>query len=43
MSKKTVPQILQMKSKKQKITMLTCYDYVTARLLTTQDIDMLSR
>lgn len=41
MSKKTVPQILQMKSKKQKITMLTCYDYVTARLLTTQDIDML--
>lgn len=41
MNKKTAPLMLQMKNNKQKITMLTCYDYVTAKLLTTQDIDIL--
>ena len=41
MNKKTVPLMLQMKNNKQKITMLTCYDYVMAKLLTSQDIDVL--
>lgn len=41
MNKKTAPLMLQMKNNKQKITMLTCYDYVMAKLLTTQDIDIL--
>lgn len=41
MNKKTVPLMLQMKLEKRKITMLTCYDYVTAKLLSSQDIDAL--
>ncbi len=41
MEKKTVPSIIKMKQDKQKITMITCYDYVTAKLLSTQDVDIL--
>ena len=41
MKKKTLTDILKMKQAKQKITMLTCYDYVTAKLLSSQDIDIL--
>ncbi|MDR3195677.1 MAG: 3-methyl-2-oxobutanoate hydroxymethyltransferase [Endomicrobium sp.] len=41
MNKKTVATILDKKRKSEKITMLTCYDYVAARLISSQDIDML--
>lgn len=41
MNKKTVTTILDKKRKSEKITMLTCYDYVMARLISYQDIDML--
>ncbi|MDR1941538.1 MAG: 3-methyl-2-oxobutanoate hydroxymethyltransferase [Endomicrobium sp.] len=41
MNKKTIHTFLQMKKDKQKIVMLTCYDYVTAKLLSSQDIDIL--
>lgn len=37
----TVPTILEKKQKKEKITMLTCYDYSTAILLDRAGIDML--
>lgn len=41
MNKKTVPSIIKMKQDKQKIAMLTCYDYATAKLISSQDIDIL--
>ncbi|MDR0800823.1 MAG: 3-methyl-2-oxobutanoate hydroxymethyltransferase [Endomicrobium sp.] len=41
MDKKTVLTILEKKQAGEKITMLTCYDYVTARLISSQDIDAL--
>ncbi|MDR3253817.1 MAG: 3-methyl-2-oxobutanoate hydroxymethyltransferase [Endomicrobium sp.] len=41
MNKKTVLTILNKKQIGEKITMLTCYDYVTARLISSQDIDVL--
>ncbi|MDR1663212.1 MAG: 3-methyl-2-oxobutanoate hydroxymethyltransferase [Endomicrobium sp.] len=41
MNKKTVVTILDKKCKSEKITMLTCYDYVMAKLISHQDIDML--
>jgi 3-methyl-2-oxobutanoate hydroxymethyltransferase len=43
MNKKTVGDILQMKRDGQKIAMLTCYDYVMAKLLScqTQSVDVL--
>jgi 3-methyl-2-oxobutanoate hydroxymethyltransferase len=41
MNKKTVATILDKKRDSQKITMLTCYDYVMAKLISSQDIDML--
>jgi 3-methyl-2-oxobutanoate hydroxymethyltransferase len=41
MNKKTVTTILDKKCKSEKITMLTCYDYVMAKLISYQDIDML--
>ncbi|MDR3275292.1 MAG: 3-methyl-2-oxobutanoate hydroxymethyltransferase [Endomicrobium sp.] len=41
MNKKTVLTILNKKQSKEKITMLTCYDYVTAKLISSQDIDVL--
>jgi 3-methyl-2-oxobutanoate hydroxymethyltransferase len=41
MNKKTVMTILDKKRKSEKITMLTCYDYVMAKLISHQDIDML--
>jgi 3-methyl-2-oxobutanoate hydroxymethyltransferase len=41
MNKKTVNDILQMKRAGQKIAMLTCYDYVTAKLLSSQGVDVL--
>jgi 3-methyl-2-oxobutanoate hydroxymethyltransferase len=43
MNKKTVCDILQMKRDGQKIAMLTCYDYVTAKLLSlqAQSVDVL--
>jgi 3-methyl-2-oxobutanoate hydroxymethyltransferase len=41
MNKKTVTTILDKKRKSEKITMLTCYDYVMAKLISYQDIDML--
>jgi len=37
----TVPTILEKKQKKEKITMLTCYDYSTAVLIDRAGIDML--
>lgn len=40
MNKKTVSYLLKQKNVK-KITMLTCYDYSTARILNDTDIDML--
>lgn len=39
--KKTVTSLLQMKQKGEKISMLTCYDYSTAKLMDAADIDML--
>lgn len=41
MNKKTVTTILDKKRKSEKITMLTCYDYIMAKLISYQDIDML--
>lgn len=41
MNKKTVLTILEKKRLKNKITMLTCYDYVTAKLVSSQDIDVI--
>ncbi|MDR1696172.1 MAG: 3-methyl-2-oxobutanoate hydroxymethyltransferase [Endomicrobium sp.] len=41
MNKKTVSTILNMKSAKRKISMLTCYDYAMSKLLSSQDIDVL--
>jgi 3-methyl-2-oxobutanoate hydroxymethyltransferase len=41
MNKKTTSTILDKKRNNEKITMLTCYDYVMARLISSQDIDML--
>jgi 3-methyl-2-oxobutanoate hydroxymethyltransferase len=41
MNKKTVTTILGKKQTNEKITMLTCYDYVTAKLISSQDIDIL--
>lgn len=41
MNKKTVVTVLDKKSKCQKITMLTCYDYIMAELISSQNIDML--
>ncbi len=39
--KKTVTTLLQMKQKGEKISMLTCYDYSTAKLMDAANIDML--
>lgn len=39
--KKTVTSLLEMKRKGEKISMLTCYDYSTAKLMDTAGIDML--
>jgi 3-methyl-2-oxobutanoate hydroxymethyltransferase len=41
MNKKTVTTILDKKRTNDKTVMLTCYDYVTAKLITSEDIDML--
>jgi 3-methyl-2-oxobutanoate hydroxymethyltransferase len=41
MNKKTVNTILDKKHNSEKITMLTCYDYVMAKLISSQDIDIL--
>jgi 3-methyl-2-oxobutanoate hydroxymethyltransferase len=41
MNKKTVATILNKKLANEKAVMLTCYDYVTAKLVTSEDIDML--
>jgi 3-methyl-2-oxobutanoate hydroxymethyltransferase len=41
MNKKTVATILDKKYNSEKITMLTCYDYVMAKLISSQDIDIL--
>lgn len=41
MNKKTVTTISGMKHDGQKISMLTCYDYAMAKLLSSQDIDVL--
>ncbi|MDR2676747.1 MAG: 3-methyl-2-oxobutanoate hydroxymethyltransferase [Endomicrobium sp.] len=41
MIKKTILTILDKKQVGEKITMLTCYDYVIARLISSQDIDIL--
>ncbi|AKL98130.1 3-methyl-2-oxobutanoate hydroxymethyltransferase [Endomicrobium proavitum] len=41
MNKKTVSTISKMKKDGQKITMLTCYDYAMAKLVSSQDIDSL--
>lgn len=41
MNKKTVTTILNKKQASEKTTMLTCYDYVMAKLISSQDIDML--
>ncbi|GMO67776.1 MAG: 3-methyl-2-oxobutanoate hydroxymethyltransferase [Endomicrobiia bacterium] len=41
MNKKTVLTILEKKRLNSKITMLTCYDYVTAKLVSSQDIDVM--
>jgi 3-methyl-2-oxobutanoate hydroxymethyltransferase len=41
MNKKTTVTILDKKRNNEKVTMLTCYDYVTAKLISSQDIDML--
>jgi 3-methyl-2-oxobutanoate hydroxymethyltransferase len=39
--KKTVTTITKMKRDGQKISMLTCYDYAMAKLISSQDIDVL--
>lgn len=39
--KKTVTSLLEMKRKGEKISMLTCYDYSTAKLMDAAGIDML--
>ena len=39
--KKTVTTLLQMKQKGEKISMLTCYDYSTAKLMENAGIDMI--
>lgn len=39
--KKTVTSLLEMKKKGEKISMLTCYDYSTAKLMDAAGIDML--
>ncbi len=39
--KKTVTNLLKMKQSGEKITMLTCYDYSTAKLMEAAEIDML--
>ncbi|MDR1926848.1 MAG: 3-methyl-2-oxobutanoate hydroxymethyltransferase [Endomicrobium sp.] len=41
MNKKTVATILNKKLANEKVTMLTCYDYVMAKLVTSEDVDML--
>jgi 3-methyl-2-oxobutanoate hydroxymethyltransferase len=41
MNRKTVTTILDKKRNSDKITMLTCYDYAMAKLISSQDIDML--
>jgi 3-methyl-2-oxobutanoate hydroxymethyltransferase len=41
MNKKTTATILDKKRNNEKVTMLTCYDYVMAKLISSQDIDML--
>jgi 3-methyl-2-oxobutanoate hydroxymethyltransferase len=41
MIRKTVSIFLDKKRHKEKITMLTCYDYVTAKLISSQNIDVL--
>jgi len=41
MNKKTVLTILEKKRVNERITMLTCYDYVTAKLVSSQDIDVI--
>ncbi|MDR3330903.1 MAG: 3-methyl-2-oxobutanoate hydroxymethyltransferase [Endomicrobium sp.] len=41
MGKKTITTILDNKKSNKKITMLTCYDYTTAKLISSQDIDIL--
>ncbi|MDR1721254.1 MAG: 3-methyl-2-oxobutanoate hydroxymethyltransferase [Endomicrobium sp.] len=41
MNKKTVSTILEKKHANEKITMLTCYDYVTAKLISSQGIDII--
>ncbi|MDR3070999.1 MAG: 3-methyl-2-oxobutanoate hydroxymethyltransferase [Endomicrobium sp.] len=41
MEKKTITTILNKKQLKEKVTMLTCYDYVMAKLISSQDIDIL--
>jgi 3-methyl-2-oxobutanoate hydroxymethyltransferase len=38
---KTIPDILKKKQNKEKITALTCYDYLMAKVLSSQDIDIL--
>jgi 3-methyl-2-oxobutanoate hydroxymethyltransferase len=40
-NKKTVLTILEKKRLNDKITMLTCYDYITAKLVSSQGIDMI--
>jgi 3-methyl-2-oxobutanoate hydroxymethyltransferase len=40
-NKKTVKTIMKKKQKSEKSTMLTCYDYAMAKLVSSQDIDML--
>ncbi|MCL1901991.1 MAG: 3-methyl-2-oxobutanoate hydroxymethyltransferase [Endomicrobia bacterium] len=39
--KKTVTSIIKMKLDGQKIAMLTCYDYAMAKLISSQDIDII--
>lgn len=41
MARVTIPKLRQMKADKEKITMLTAYDYPTARLLDQEGIDMM--
>ncbi|MDR3281619.1 MAG: 3-methyl-2-oxobutanoate hydroxymethyltransferase [Endomicrobium sp.] len=41
MIRKTISIFLDKKQRKEKITMLTCYDYVTAKLISSQGIDVL--
>jgi len=41
MNKKTVSAIIQKKQDKQKIAVLTCYDYAMSKILSSQDIDIL--